>query len=800
MTRHATPTSRHQTAMRGVQRAVALAVITMLGLTGVLASTLVAANPAWALAFGFFVNPPAESTTFLPTQDGAIFQAFDGEGNPGDSIRLFAVANGGTPDTTLCTTTVALDGTWVCSVTAMPDTFGVFRAEVTSGVQAGASRNREFNALNPPTLTNASLPGNGYESRFPASFAFQGSTYASPFTAVTATVPGVGSCTVPVLANPFTCPIDFSFADDGAYNYTITTTTSFGTSRVRSGSVLIDTTSPDFTSMTSPTDGAVVANLTPTITGTGEPGGTAFPLFFPSFAPACEPTPINGAGIWSCRLSTLAPGSYTVGSYQEDAIGNTGPSPDPQVTFTVVAPIAPPAAPPPAEAPLPSAPVEEIAAPAPAPTPIPTTAGAGAGAAATPAETATTTTATRVLANETSDLPIDRPSDPPNLELTTESIPEPSSEPDPGPASESADDTVTAAATTVAGVIPVVGGGGLTDPTVFGTSLRTPFDVFATPGVVIAGAIAGAAAFLLFVAIPAELLHSTVRENYHRLPSWGGVWRSRLNAFSDRVQRRIGPTASLIAVIALVAAVSSFVDPNAGFTASTLRLGLAIAISLLVVNLLGGLLLRSAAQRWFAVDVVPRILPAAIFLTLATVLLSRLFEVAPGLLFGLVLGTQLARELKRHESGRLAAFVTTVLLGLGLGAWLLYGASVSLGSAEPGFAELLWRETLVAITVESLSALVITLLPIMFMDGREIWRWSKPAWAGLTAVALVIFVVIVLPMPSSWAEASGPLAQSVLLFVGFMALTAVIWAVFRGITVREERAASRSAQSAVSVE
>jgi hypothetical protein len=790
--------------MLGVQRAVALTVITMLGLAGVLASVLVDARPAWALPFAFIINPPFEGTVFLPDESGTFSQTFTGEGAPGDTVSITSSDIWGGESARLCTTTVTDSETWSCAVTAIADTYGTFTATVIAGEQLGASDGREFHALNPPTLSNANLPGNGYESRFPASFSFQGSTYqdgGGP-TTVTATVPGVGTCTVPVVNSEFTCPIDFSFADDGAYSYTITTTTSFGTSRVRSGSVLIDATGPGFTSMTSPTDGAVVANLTPTITGTGEPGGTAFPLFFPSFAPACEPTPINGAGIWSCTLSTLAPGSYTVGSYQEDAIGNTGPSPDPQVTFTVVAPIAPPAAPPPAEAPLPSAPVEEIAAPAPAPEPIPTTAGAGAGAAATPAETATTTTttATRVLANETSDLPVDRPSDPPNLELTTESIPEPSSEPDPGPASESADDTVTAAGTTAAGVIPVVGGGGLTDPTVFGTSLRTPFDVFATPGVVIAGAIAGAAAFLLFVAIPAELLHSTVRENYHRLPSWGGVWRSRLNAFSDRVQRRIGPTASLIAVIALVAAVSSFVDPNAGFTASTLRLGLAIAISLLVVNLLGGLLLRSAAQRWFAVDVVPRILPAAIFLTLATVLLSRLFEVAPGLLFGLVLGTQLARELKRHESGRLAAFVTTVLLGLGLGAWLLYGASVSLGSAEPGFAELLWRETLVAITVESLSALVITLLPIMFMDGREIWRWSKPAWAGLTAVALVIFVVIVLPMPSSWAEASGPLAQSVLLFVGFMALTAVIWAVFRGITVREERAASRSAQSAVSVE
>jgi len=131
--------------------------------------------------------------------------------------------------------------------------------------------------------------------------------------------------------------------------------------------------------------------------------------------------------------------------------------------------------------------------------------------------------------------------------------------------------------------------------------------------------------------------------------------------------------------------------------------------------------------------------------------------------------------------------VITVLLGFGIGAWLLYGASVSLGSTEPNFAELLWRETLVAITVESLSSLVIAMIPIMFMDGRDIWRWSKLVWAALAAVSIVVFVIIILPLPASWAETSGPLAQTVVLFVGFMVLTAVIWAVFRWITAREER-------------
>lgn len=742
MTRTTSPSRTDGASSSPLRRAIALVAVTSLGLSGVLASVLIDARPAWALPFSFDINPPFEGETFSFAEDGSMSHTLQGVGDPGDTVRLTTSDFGSGGTGTLCTTVVQPDETWSCTFSTGPSSYGTITAEVIAGDQLGASEGWEFNTLAPPTVTTANRPANGIATNSIGLLSINGAAYDdSGFlggSSVAVTVVGLGGCSVPVAAGQYTCDINIALALEGNYPYTVTVDSGFGISEPRTGVVTIDR-SAGFTFMTAPTPGQVVADLTPTIAGTGEPGGTAYPLFFPSFAPACAPTPINNAGVWSCTLAPLTPGSYTIGSYQIDALGNTGPSPDPQVTFSVVTPPPPPPTPP---AP-PTTPSTVSVTPDPTPSPTPT--------------------------------------------------PAPSPEPTDDP--ESTDDAVAAPATSGDGGAPVIGGGGANDPTVFGTSLRTPADVFATPALVVAGAVAGAASFLLFVAIPAELLHATIRENYHRLPAWRGSWRDRLAAWGERLQRRIGRTASLIGVVALVAALAALVDPNAGFTVSTLRLWLAIAISLFVVNVLGGLVLRAAARKWFDVDVVQRILPGAILLTAATVLLSRLFGVAPGLLFGLVLGVQLARELKKDESGRLAAFVSSVLLAFGIGAWMLYGASVALGSPEPGFAELLWRETLVAITVEALTSLVIALIPVMFMDGRSIWQWSKLVWAGLAAVATTAFVLIIIPLPNAWAATAGPLTSTVVLFVGFMVLTVVVWAIFRWIAVREERAAAELTKS-----
>lgn len=734
-----------------LRRALAGAAAALLAVGAVGAAVLVDARPAWALPFSFDINPPFEGETFSFAEDGSIAHTLQGVGDPGDTVQLTANDFVSTVDVVLCTTVVQPDETWSCTFSSGPSSFGTITAEVIAGDQLGASEGWEFNTLAPPTVTTANRPANGIATNTAGLLSIEGAAYDDGGflggTSVTLTAIGLGGCLVNVVAGQYQCDIDISLAAEGDYPYSVTVDSGFGISEPRTGTITIDR-SAGFTFMTSPNPGDIVADLTPTISGTGEPGGTAYPLFFPSFAPACAPTPINSLGVWTCTLAALTPGDYTIGSYQIDALGNTGPSPDPQVTFTVVTPPPPPPAP-----------------PAPEPEPQP------------PIVT-----------------PVIEPSPTPTPEPTVEPTPEPSPTPTPDPTEEATDDPVAAPATPTDGGI--VGGGGPSDPTVFGTSLRTPLDLFSTPGIVVAGVLGGAAAFLLFVAIPAELLHATVRENYHRFPRLRGGWRERIDRWGAALQARLGRTGSVVAVIGVVAGLSALVDPNAGFTVSTLRLWLAIAIALFVVNVLGGLALRAAARRWFDVEVAPRILPGAILLTAATVLLSRLFGVAPGLLFGLVLGIQLARELRKDESGKLAAFVTTVLLAFGIGAWMLYGASVALGSPTPGFAELLWRESLVAITVEALTSLAIAIIPIMFLDGRSIWQWSRLAWAGLAAAVAVAFVTIIVPLPGAWAETAGPLATTVVLFVGFLVLTVVVWAVFRWLAVREERAASTEHRSA----
>lgn len=48
-------------------------------------------------------------------------------------------------------------------------------------------------------------------------------------------------------------------------------------------------------------------------------------------------------------------------------------------------------------------------------------------------------------------------------------------------------------------------------------------------------------------------------------------------------------------------------------------------------------------------------------------------------------------------------------------------------------------------------------------------------------------MTIIVPLPGAWAETAGPLASTVVLFVGFLVLTVVVWAVFRWLAVREQR-------------
>jgi hypothetical protein len=110
-------------------------------------------------------------------------------------------------------------------------------------------------------------------------------------------------------------------------------------------------------------------------------------------------------------------------------------------------------------------------------------------------------------------------------------------------------------------------------------------------------------------------------------------------------------------------------------------------------------------------------------------------------------------------------------------AWLGYGIAST--ASGPGFWNNLAIETFAAITLEALGTLVIALLPIEFLDGRTIFRWSKAAWMGLYTATLVVFLFVVVPMSGNWGVMSAPIFGWGTLFVVFGVVAIATWALFK---------------------
>lgn len=246
---------------------------------------------------------------------------------------------------------------------------------------------------------------------------------------------------------------------------------------------------------------------------------------------------------------------------------------------------------------------------------------------------------------------------------------------------------------------------------------------------------------------------------------------------------RIGSALTILVAAILL----GFADPDFGFTGTSVRLVLAMIVAVVAINVGISLVVARVARRAFDVTSVLRPMPAALVIVALSVLVSRLAGISPGFLFGVVLGIAYARELRLRDEARLAVLGVGLTVAAGVLAWLGYGIATALWAGQ-GFLNNLAIEVLAAITLEALGTLLVALLPIEFLDGRTLFRWSKAAWAGLYLLAAIVFVVVVVPLSDNWGTASAPLLGWGTLFAVFAIVAVATWAVFR----RRQRVSSSS--------
>jgi hypothetical protein len=327
-------------------------------------------------------------------------------------------------------------------------------------------------------------------------------------------------------------------------------------------------------------------------------------------------------------------------------------------------------------------------------------------------------------------------------------------------------------------------GTSIVDPTIFGNSLVPANELVLTPETL---AIAGGLSllFLLLVAFPAELLEATIRENYHRAFRWLDPVRHHVTRLSNAYKKLFhSPWAASLLLIVAGAVVLGFADPEFGLTGKSLRLVIAMSVSLAVLNLALAAVVLAFGRKRFSVRNTIEPMPAALIVVALSVILSRLTGITPAFLFGLVVGIVWTHRQSIRQEGRLVLLLMSLTIAVGVSSFIAY--SVIHESHEEGFWHELSLEITAALALESIGILLIALLPLQFLDGRRIYRWSKIAWGAVYFVALMAFVIIVTPVAEEHGLLEDPGWGWIAAFAVFGLVALGIWALFRFIPAKDE--------------
>jgi len=324
--------------------------------------------------------------------------------------------------------------------------------------------------------------------------------------------------------------------------------------------------------------------------------------------------------------------------------------------------------------------------------------------------------------------------------------------------------------------VPVVPRDDPAAPTALTGALPTLLDVLTSPAAVAISA-GLALVILLLVAIPAEVLNATIESNTSRF----GRTFARIEAAINRatewfVSVTRTPAVAALVLIVLTSIIFGFVDPGFGFDIASVRLVLSLAIALFIVTFVASRITGVIVGRAWSIQSSIGFQPTALIFAVLGVIVARLLDFSPGFLIGLVLGLELSHRADELHRVRALVIEFGLIIGFGVLSWLGYSLAVAVtAGSEPTFLSALVQDTLVAVTSEGLTAVVIALVPVAFLDGKKIFDRSKRLWAAIFLVAATAFSLLVLPTALAGQEIED-VAVWVAVLVGFAALAfGVTW-------------------------
>jgi hypothetical protein len=302
---------------------------------------------------------------------------------------------------------------------------------------------------------------------------------------------------------------------------------------------------------------------------------------------------------------------------------------------------------------------------------------------------------------------------------------------------------------------------------------------------------AGLSSLLLaIVLIDTTIFNSILKENSELIHAFLWRWFAPFRGLIRRSDKLFGHGTGHgqelairpLLVLGLSGFAYSLLDPGFGWNTPTLVLFLSLVLGLAVATYVndGGQVF--VAEKQFQIPFMIQFFPAAIAIALVSVVVSRVGDIVPGIIFGFVASSMEASSIRptARQDGIINYLPMVALLAVSCAAWLAIGPARSL---DAGVWGAIIEAALAMIFIGSIQGLLFTLIPLKFLDGLVVWNWSKCAWLSIALPVAFLFFFVVLNDGSSLSTASSSHGVIALYATAIFAwvLTVVVWLYFRSV-------------------
>jgi hypothetical protein len=304
---------------------------------------------------------------------------------------------------------------------------------------------------------------------------------------------------------------------------------------------------------------------------------------------------------------------------------------------------------------------------------------------------------------------------------------------------------------------------------------------FSTDSEVILANLALAGLLLAIIFLDCQIVNNTTEAN-----------SSEIGAMFAKVG---GPLASIqapgqvpnllkgVVMLILTSLIYGFLEPGFGLNNESLVLVISLSVSFILLTYVfdGGQVHMS--ERVFGLPAAIRLFPAAILLSIVCVIISRVIDLNPGVVYGfiaaaIVLG---GRQPDERTDAHIILFPMLAMIVVSLLAWVLIDPLRD-ANADGSNLLLAGLEGAAVVTfVAGIQGLLIGNLPITFLDGAVLFRFSKLVWALITALLAFLFFHLVLHQDGTLRSAadSESIRGLFILAAVFWAFTAAFWGYFK---------------------